>query len=742
MSFDQPVVLPPGGDLPVVLLATMMLLVPAVGVPSDLMVQDTLKSMLVSFSALGAALLLCWHGHRKLLTLRWHPILCLPLMFMVWALGSMAWSHAYLAGVESVRWFVFAVLVWVGLSTLTLDRLSILATGIHWGAVMASLWAALQFWLDFQLFPQVARPAATFLNRNFFAEFVVCVLPFSVMLAAQARGRGPILLRVFTASFLMLTLLMTGTRSALLAWLVLVPVLLFVLWRYRERFSWITWSRTNRRLALGVVFGTLLGLGTLQSGSPAVEAEGIGKTVLERAFFRGQSLLAPAEYATSEHETAEYASGSSGVRLRMWRATMRLIMDRPLSGVGAGAWEVKIPLYLDSRAQDEIDYYVHNEYLQLLAEYGVVGWLFALGLSAYLLRAAYRTWLERAEVFAGSALEAPWRAMLLSSLLALMIVSGAGFPWRLAGTGALFALALGALAASDLRLQSRVRKSASGGLGPNPMIPRGLMVGFSLCTILAMWISWQAAMAEYQLVRAGRLSYRLLTIPPSDDLRWRQTRDEIMRLARQGIAIHPHYRKITPIIAANLAAVGDWTHAKWIWESIHNSRPHVVAILANLSRASVYAGDLPQAQRYFEKAQAISINAPATRTVEVMLLIRQGKVAQAKAQSRRYLYSAGVEPELVYYAYTLGMQEKDWALALESQELRRRLWPATAPDSWLKTGFVHLAPEVNNPLRARMAFQAALDSAPDELKTRVRDLMPMAYRAQMRHELTEAERPQ
>ena len=56
--------------------------------------------------------------------LRWHGILWLPLALLAYALGSMAWSHTYLAGVEAVRWFLFALLLWLGLNTLALQRLA------------------------------------------------------------------------------------------------------------------------------------------------------------------------------------------------------------------------------------------------------------------------------------------------------------------------------------------------------------------------------------------------------------------------------------------------------------------------------------------------------------------------------------------------------------------------------------------------------------------------------------------
>ncbi|MEP6825558.1 MAG: hypothetical protein ABI919_12160, partial [Ramlibacter sp.] len=117
------------GDWTVVILAAMMFLAPAIGVPHEEMLQDTLKSIVVSFAALGAALLFFWHQRNRRDGLRWHAVMWLPLLLMAYALGSMVWSHTYLGGVEAIRWFIFSVLVWLGLNTLTRDRLPLLAWG-------------------------------------------------------------------------------------------------------------------------------------------------------------------------------------------------------------------------------------------------------------------------------------------------------------------------------------------------------------------------------------------------------------------------------------------------------------------------------------------------------------------------------------------------------------------------------------------------------------------------------------
>lgn len=146
----------------------------------------------------------------------------------------MAWSHTYLAGVEAIRWFVFSLLLWLGLNRLTRDNLPIVAQGIHWGAVMASLWVALQFMVNFNLFPQGPNPASTFVNRNFFAEFVVCTVPFSAWVLATARGQDlKIALRSLFLAFNVLAIMMTGTRSAMVALAMLAVVLPLVLHRYR-----------------------------------------------------------------------------------------------------------------------------------------------------------------------------------------------------------------------------------------------------------------------------------------------------------------------------------------------------------------------------------------------------------------------------------------------------------------------------------------------------------------------------
>ena len=80
----------------------------------------------------------------------------------------------------------------------------------------------------------------------------------------------------------------------------------------------------------------------------------------------------------------------------MWKATTPV--DRATAAFGRWAparGKARFRCTRPKGPQLETDYYVHNEFLQLVAEYGLVGWLFLLALAAYLLAAFWRTLLGK-----------------------------------------------------------------------------------------------------------------------------------------------------------------------------------------------------------------------------------------------------------------------------------------------------------------------------------------------------------
>jgi O-antigen ligase len=397
------------GDWTAILLALMLFFTPTLGVPNELMLQDTLKSIIVAFMSLGAALMLFWSQRNRRDGMRWHFVMWLPLLLMAYALGSMFWSHTYLAGVEAIRWFLFALIVWLVLNCASRERFPMLVWSVHLGALSVALLGAAQFWFDVRFIPQGPNPAATFVNRNFAAEFMACTYVFSAYLIFTEKRSGILAFLAATTGLNLVYLMMCGTRSAYVGSALSFVMIAVMAWKFRSRFSFGTWNSEQRIVVLGVLCATVIGLGLIKSGNPGVELKDIN--AFERGFSRAAQI--------------RVGDATLGIRQVMWKATLNIIEKRPLTGVGAGAWEVDIPLYQAEGSQLETDYYAHNEILQLLGEYGVVGWIFLLLLITYCLTAAWRTLANRTEA---GITEGPIRAVALTSLLALMVVSRGAWP--------------------------------------------------------------------------------------------------------------------------------------------------------------------------------------------------------------------------------------------------------------------------------------------------------------------------
>ena len=709
-------------------LVLMLLLAPAVGATTEELLQDTLKSIVVSVATLLALLLFLWGERERRTPLRWHAVVLLPLALMLYALGSMGWSHAFLAGAEAIRWYLFAWLLWLGLNCFSRPRFDLLALGIHGGALVASLWTALQFWADFKGFPQGPNPASTFVNRNFFAEFAVCTLPFSVWLLLRMRSQLLIAAMAFTLGFNLVAIFMTGTRSALLAMGAMALVAPLIVWQYRRHWRvagavGLAWGRRQVWLAAGMLAVTVAVLGVLPTQNAALieehRVEGKGLTPLTRSFDRILSMT----------DKREYTERSFSLRWVMWKATARMIAARPLTGVGAGAWEVQIPLYQTVGSQLETDYYVHNEVLQLLAEYGVVGAAFLLGLLAYLLRAAWVTWRDRSPQ---GQLEGPLRATTLTGLLAFLIVSNAGFPWRLAATGAFFAVSLAVLAASDMRLAAQGNWLMQP-LAWSPLRSRVLLGVAGLSLALCLYISERAVQVEHLIVDAVKTALTITASGRPNDPAFDADKARMLRDLREGIAINAHYRKLTPMAADEMAKWGDWQDAIWVWESVDRSRPYIVAILTNIARGYSMVNQFDRAFAYLERCKQLQPDAPSVRSLETILLARTGHDAEALALAKQSLHENIVDVDLVNAAYTLGAKQGDWEFVLKALALRAKLWPETLIDTLLKMGRVYAEPglPVHDEAKALEAFRKAYALVTDADKAAVKAQVPAQYQGRL-----------
>jgi tetratricopeptide (TPR) repeat protein len=215
-----------------------------------------------------------------------------------------------------------------------------------------------------------------------------------------------------------------------------------------------------------------------------------------------------------------------------------------------------------------------------------------------------------------------------------------------------------------------------------------------------------------------------------NDPRWDPAKAEMLTLIREGIAINPHYRKITPMVADELARWGDWKNATWIWESVLASRPHVVAILTNVARGYVSMGDPAKAADYLGRAQRIQPRAPAVRSLEVIVLARMGQEARALELARRAIDDGIVDFDLANSAFFLASKARDFPFAARALQTRMTGWPATRVQGFLQLGYMY-AREAGDAAAAIDAFKRAVALAPPENRPAVLAQVPVELRAQV-----------
>jgi len=136
-------------------------------------------------------------------------------------------------------------------------------------------------------------------------------------------------------------------------------------------------------------------------------------------------------------ERIENTSAISEKRDEVARDTIQMIAEQPLTGIGAGNYFSTFPNYqqLDIWAYY---YHAHNDYLEFLSEYGVIGFLLLCSAVLYSLLMAYKAMkLRRSPLMQGMAFAG------FMGILSIIIHSSVDFNLQIPANAAMFVLLMG-----------------------------------------------------------------------------------------------------------------------------------------------------------------------------------------------------------------------------------------------------------------------------------------------------------
>jgi len=322
--------------------------------------------------------------------------------FVAWSAATWFWSLD--RGATAARAWTFAQLL--AMAWLVWDQCrrpeqpAGLMSAYVCGAVVASAGTLARFAMNRQTYYH--RYAAAGFDPNDLALTLALAIPLALYLAWRAQGWRSWLYRAALVPAIA-AILLAASRTALVA-----AFLGFV-------FLALTWRSSDRaQRVAGAALLALLAGGTLWLAPAAARA-------------RLASL------------PAELTQGTLHNRTLIWKAGLKALKQRPLGGVGAGAYPEAVRPWLGAPAIPGHAYVAHNTFLSTLVEGGAPGFLAfaataaALAIFVWVMPAGERAlWGVALAAWTAGALTLTWEHRKPTWLLFALIMSQWAFAFRAA----------------------------------------------------------------------------------------------------------------------------------------------------------------------------------------------------------------------------------------------------------------------------------------------------------------------
>src|SRR2546425_1005898 len=307
-----------------------------------------LEFLIIQGLTMGAVLLWmlrCWlnAGHRLL----WPPICWSVMVFVIYAIIRYQQADLeYVARQELIRILVYAFLFFVILNNLVRQETTQLVSCVLIFLGMAiAMYAIYQFATNSEHVWHFIRPegyrkrgSGTYICPNHLAGFLEMLLP--VGLAYTLTGRVGHLLRVFLGYSTFVLLAGIGVSLSRGGWLATLVALLL--------FFTVLIRRSQYRIPALII--TVL----------FVSAVAFSYSKADRARKRLENT-----FTLNSQDTV-------WTRFCLWKPTLQMWKDHPWFGLGPAHYDDCFPAYRPAEIQARPGY-AHNDYLQTLAEWGLVG---------------------------------------------------------------------------------------------------------------------------------------------------------------------------------------------------------------------------------------------------------------------------------------------------------------------------------------------------------------------------------
>jgi O-antigen ligase len=364
---------------------------------------------------------------RRRLEIRWNWLYLPLLLIGMLALAQLLFRisiYPYLTKVELLKWGAYVLLLFLTIESFrTEEHFQELVWFFLGLGFVVSLFAIVQrftfngnlYWLV--SLPEGGAPFGPFVNSNHFAGFVELVAPLGLaLLLFRARRTEQVPMLLLFTVVPVGALMLSGSRGGIIG-LALEITLLAILSRTHQ---------VGRRQLLGAA----------------------GIALLAGAFV----LWLGVSTAVQHFEKLAHGGIAQELRVSIYKDTWRIFLDRPWMGTGLGTLVSAYPRYAsfyDGRVVD----HAHNDYLELLADTGVVGGLCGVAFVGLLLWLGLKG-LQAARGRSGRAI----RAGSLVACAGLLVHSLVDFNLHIPSNALIFLLLAGVATAERAEPREKVER--------------------------------------------------------------------------------------------------------------------------------------------------------------------------------------------------------------------------------------------------------------------------------------------
>lgn len=290
----------------------------------------------------------------------YNSLFSLLIFIFFFAALSILWSQfkgSYQA--ETIHFACLLLLAFVTMQIKTLRSIQLLLFSAVIGGAIATFLAFLQVW-GWNPFNYTVQgfPAASFINKNYLANYIDLLFPISLFLLIAIQGDSRKWIISLSVSLFFSYLIFSHNRAS---WLSLLSIFILILY-LSHKYSWV--QERLKNIDTKYVFLILLS-SILLINSP-------GSTIDETDRFKG---------LYGSLESTEVTS-STTMRLNAYKSAIVMISEQPVLGTGLGSFQITFKPY-DSNLKRNIKakstfIQLHNDPLQIFVELGLIGGLLVI----------------------------------------------------------------------------------------------------------------------------------------------------------------------------------------------------------------------------------------------------------------------------------------------------------------------------------------------------------------------------